>query len=79
MRAGCVSKSLTRPVPPLGLLSRWRLFRLRSARAVIEVNDRRSYLDEAAYAVIRRKRAVIGVSLVVAALALVVLLHTALS
>ncbi len=78
-RAGATAPEHAVEIPPLGLPSRWRLSRLRSLRAVREVDDRTSYLDEATYAVIRRKRAVAGVSLVVAALALVVLLHSALS
>ncbi len=66
-------------LPRLGVLSRWRLSRLRSVRAVVEVDDRRTYLDERTYASLRRKRAVFGIILVVVALALVVLLHAALS
>ncbi len=77
-RADATAPEAAIELPPLSVLTRWRLSRLLSVGAVVEADDRRTYLDEETYASLRKKRAIFGVSLVVVALALVVLLHTAL-
>lgn len=77
-RAGAVSPETSIELPPLSFLSRWRLSRLESAHAVMSVDHRRRYLDEEAYGPLRNKRVVRGVTLVVLALAIVVLAHRAL-
>jgi hypothetical protein len=77
-RAGATSPEGAMEVPAFGALLRWRLSRLSSSRAVVPVADGLIYLDEQAYGSLRKRRAVLGVTLVVVVLAIVVLLHTAL-
>lgn len=74
-RAGANSPTSPIELPPLGLLSRWRLSRLEKARAVVSVDKQRMYLDGEAYGSLRKRRAVRAVAMVVLALAIVILAH----
>lgn len=76
--AGATSPEDAIEVPSFGAALRWRMSRLSSARAVLPAGDRRVYLDEKAYSSLRKRRAVLGVTVVVVVLAIVILLHTAL-
>jgi hypothetical protein len=76
--AGATSPEDAMEAPSLGALLRWRVSRLTSVGAVVVVGDGRIYLDEETYASLRKRRAVLGVTLVVVVLALVALVHTAL-
>jgi hypothetical protein len=78
-RADATSAENAIEIPRVNALIRWRLSRLKAIGALGEVDDHRIYLNEAAYASLRRRRAVVGISLVVAVLTLVVLLHAALN
>jgi hypothetical protein len=75
--AGATSPEDAMEAPSLGALLRWRVSRLTSVRAVVEVGDGRLYLDEQAYSALRKRRAVLGVTLVVVLLALVALVFSA--
>jgi uncharacterized membrane protein YidH (DUF202 family) len=76
--SGATSPEDAMEATSLGVLLRCRVSRLTSVGAVVEVSDGRLYLDEQAYSSLRKRRVVLGVTLVVVALALVALVHTAL-
>jgi hypothetical protein len=74
-RAGATSPDSSIELPRLNFLSRWRLSRLEKANAVVSDDQHRVYLDGVVYGSLRKKRAVRAVTLVVLALAIVILAH----
>lgn len=71
--SGATSPESAIALPRLSAVMRWRLARLVKQRSVVAVEPGRVYLDEASYRAGRARRAVIGVSLALLAIALVVL------
>ena len=61
--------------PRLSAISRWRLSRLLEHRAVRSTTDGLFYLDEASHRMLRKRRRTIAIPAVLAAIAIVVLLH----
>lgn len=76
-KAGATTPESALELPPLRPLTRWRLHRLASARAVLFLGEHRAYFDAAAYKALRKKRIVLVVSMVLVALTIVVLVHLA--
>jgi hypothetical protein len=62
-------------IPRVRILMRWRLSKLKALRAFVVVDAHHLYLDEERYRVLRKKRAFLGVLLVLLTLAVVVLVH----
>ncbi|MCP4662928.1 MAG: hypothetical protein GY856_46645 [bacterium] len=77
-REGALAPATAIELPRLRIAMRWRLGRLRSAGAVVVGEDGRSYLNEAAYLALRKKRAILGISLVAIVIAGVIFVHKAL-
>ena len=77
-RAAATSRERAIELPPLGVIGRWRRSRLGAAGAVVEAAGGRAFLDEAAYAALRRSRRLRAVTAVLLVLASVVLAHLAL-
>jgi hypothetical protein len=74
-RASATSRERAIELPTLRALGRWRLARLSAAGAVVEAEGGRLYLNETAYAALRRTRRLRAVTAVLLILASVVLAH----
>jgi hypothetical protein len=74
-RAAATSPERAIELPPLGVIGRWRRSRLGAAGAVVDAEGGTVYLNETAYAALRRSRRLRAVTAVLLVLASVVLVH----
>ena len=72
-RDGATTGDRAIDLPRLRLFTRWRLARLIASRAVVVDEHARAYLDETVYAPLRKRQAIIGLSLVALIFVLIVI------
>ncbi len=75
--SGAVTPDAAMELPSFRPITRWRLARLRTQGAIVVRSDGRAFLDEAAYLPLRKRRRIVGISLVFFTLAVVSGLHLA--